>query len=222
MAARGKLTTVFACAADNEPVEDCVHYPAARLSHQQVVADQTLFYQALKQLHEVLGTQYRVPLVMEKDLDLYLLYKQVFASCACGCISRKSFESCHAQKTLTAMNACLVCFTDILCKASDDLPAYPMHGQHASFCTHAECTKFDTAELSAYCALRLQVTAEGGLAQVVSHKKWPRVSAPFQFPTSFTSRSFTLRENYAKLLFDFEQVYFHQYTGPRRKPPTGQ
>ena len=81
------VTDVLACAAEDESVEACVHYPAANLAHQQIIADKTLFYQALKQLHELLGTQYRVPLVMEKDLDLYLLYKQVAASAAscCGC-----------------------------------------------------------------------------------------------------------------------------------------
>ena len=64
-----------------------------------------------------------------------------------------------------------------------------------------------------------KVTVRGGYVHVVMSKDWCNVAAPFRFPASFTSRSFALREYYAKLLFDFEQVYFHQITGPRSTPP---
>lgn len=47
------------------------------VSHQQVRADRDLFYTALKQLHELLGGQLRVPNVALKQLDLHLLYKEV-------------------------------------------------------------------------------------------------------------------------------------------------
>jgi hypothetical protein len=49
---------------------------------------------------------------------------------------------------------------------------------------------------------------------VVTGKKWTEVSGPFKFPSSFTSKSFTLRKMYSRLLHDFEQVYFFNNTGP--------
>eukprot|EP00884_Botryococcus_braunii_P012580 jgi/Botrbrau1/21322/Bobra.0184s0032.1 len=62
--------------------------------------------------------------------------------------------------------------------------------------------------------LYIQVTNHGGLEAVVSGKKWTEVSQPFKFPPSFTSKSFTLRKMYSRLLHDFEQVYFFRNTGP--------
>ncbi|DBB16619.1 TPA: hypothetical protein ACH3X3_014876 [Trebouxia sp. C0006] len=115
------------------------HYPRAELSQQEVIADKMVFTQALKRLHEEMGTQYRVPQVSGRELDLFLLYKQV---------------------------------------------------------THL-----------------------GGLEAVITGKKWSDVSVPFQFPASFTSKSFTLRKMYSKLLFNFEQVYLHRNTGPMSAPP---
>ena len=53
------------------------HYPRAYLSQQEVIADKMRFTQALKRLHEEMGTQYRVPQVSGRELDLFLLYKQV-------------------------------------------------------------------------------------------------------------------------------------------------
>ena len=67
----------------------------------------------------------------------------------------------------------------------------------------------------------LQVTEEGGLECVVQKKLWRKVCAPFQFPASATSRSFTMKQYYVKLLYDFEQVYFHHYSGPLPVPPIG-
>lgn len=65
----------------------------------------------------------------------------------------------------------------------------------------------------------MQVTALGGLEAVITAKKWTEVSYPFQFPPSFTSKSFTLRKMYSRLLHDYEQVYFHRNTGPPTLPP---
>ena len=66
---------------------------------------------------------------------------------------------------------------------------------------------------------KLQVTCYGGLEAVISSKKWSDVSVPFHFPASFTSKSFTLRKMYSKLLFDYEQVYFHRNAGLIVMPP---
>jgi hypothetical protein len=52
-------------------------YPRATASHEVVVADRGLFMRTLRALHEALGTQFRIPTVSGKELDLHLLYKQV-------------------------------------------------------------------------------------------------------------------------------------------------
>ena len=53
----------------------------------------------------------------------------------------------------------------------------------------------------------------------MANKKWTEVSQPFQFPPSFTSKSFTLRKMYSRLLHDYEQVYFHRNGGLPIPPP---
>lgn len=67
--------------------------------------------------------------------------------------------------------------------------------------------------------LYTQVTRLGGLEVVINGKRWSEVAQPFHFPDSFTSKSFTLRRMYSKLLFGFEQVYFHRNTGPLVSQP---
>ena len=52
-------------------------YPPAQASHQAVVADRQLFMRTLRQLHDQLGTQFRIPMVSGRELDIHLLYKQV-------------------------------------------------------------------------------------------------------------------------------------------------
>lgn len=52
-------------------------YPPAQASHQAVVADRQLFMRTLRQLHDQLGTQFRIPMVSGRELDVHLLYKQV-------------------------------------------------------------------------------------------------------------------------------------------------
>ena len=52
-------------------------YPPAQASHQAVVADRQVFMRTLRQLHDQLGTQFRIPMVSGRELDIHLLYKQV-------------------------------------------------------------------------------------------------------------------------------------------------
>ncbi len=54
----------------------------------------------------------------------------------------------------------------------------------------------------------MQVTGLGGLEAVINAKKWSEVSLPFQFPSSFTSKSFTLRKMYSKLLLPLSRSTF--------------
>lgn len=46
-----------------------------------------------------------------------------------------------------------------------------------------------------------QVVAAGGLASVVHKKKWAEVCAIFNFPSTFTSRSYTMRKLYSQILW---------------------
>ncbi len=55
-------------------------YPSAQATHDEVVADRQLFMRTLRALHEALGTQFRIPMVSGRELDLHLLYKQVRSS----------------------------------------------------------------------------------------------------------------------------------------------
>lgn len=64
-----------------------------------------------------------------------------------------------------------------------------------------------------------RVTSLGGVQAVINEKKWNEVCSPFNFPTSFTSKSFTIRLMYTKLLHDYEQVYFFRNKGRVLAPP---
>jgi hypothetical protein len=70
-------THAESCAAGTSGVNTESRYPRADLSQQEVIADKMVFTQALKRLHEEMRTQYRVPQVSGRELDLFLLYKQV-------------------------------------------------------------------------------------------------------------------------------------------------
>lgn len=68
----------LARAANGHTGEGYMKIFKAELSHEEVIADRKVFDKALKQLHRLLGTQFRVPSVAGKDLDLLLLYKKVY------------------------------------------------------------------------------------------------------------------------------------------------
>ena len=57
-------------------------YPPAQAGHLAVVADRQLFMRTLRALHDQLGTQFRIPMVSGRELDIHLLYKQVQCSAA--------------------------------------------------------------------------------------------------------------------------------------------
>ena len=64
-----------------------------------------------------------------------------------------------------------------------------------------------------------EVTARGGLSQVMSERKWREVTVPFDFPPTTTSASFVLRKFYIALLHHFEQCHFFRRTGLLVPPP---
>ena len=66
-----------------------------------------------------------------------------------------------------------------------------------------------------------QVTALGGLEPVIQRKQWVVACEPFNFPSSFTNKSFVIRKLYVGLLHHYEQVYYHRRTGLIVPSPKG-
>ena len=60
--------------------------------------------------------------------------------------------------------------------------------------------------------LYCQVTGFGGLEAVINGKLWATVCEPFNFPVTFTSRSFVVKRLYIDALHHYEQVG-HQSIG---------
>ncbi|KAJ7570281.1 hypothetical protein O6H91_01G113100 [Diphasiastrum complanatum] len=64
-----------------------------------------------------------------------------------------------------------------------------------------------------------EVTARGGLQQVIKNRIWKEIKAVFEFPRTATNASFVLRKYYTSLLHHYEQVYFLGAQGPFVPPP---
>ncbi|BBM97656.1 protein MpARID-HMGBOX [Marchantia polymorpha subsp. ruderalis] len=64
-----------------------------------------------------------------------------------------------------------------------------------------------------------EVTARGGLQQVIRDRKWKEITGAFEFPRTTTSASYVLRKYYVNLLHHFEQVYKNGAKGPLIPPP---
>lgn len=64
-----------------------------------------------------------------------------------------------------------------------------------------------------------QVTAHGGMREVITKKLWKDVAAPFNFPKTITSVSTVLRRVYTQFLWHMEQVYFQGKRGCSAVPP---
>ena len=69
--------------------------------------------------------------------------------------------------------------------------------------------------------LYIEVTSLGGIEQVIARKQWVMVCEPFNFPSSFTNKSFVIKKLYTNALHHYEQVYFHRTQGPMVSAPTG-
>ena len=67
------------------------------------MADRQLFMRTLRQLHDQLGTQFRIPMVSGRELDIHLLYKQVLQLTTSG------------HPSITPVWKCLQ-FSKILCQ----------------------------------------------------------------------------------------------------------
>eukprot|EP00250_Pteridium_aquilinum_P011598 c20181_g1_i1 orf=316-3120(+) len=64
-----------------------------------------------------------------------------------------------------------------------------------------------------------QVTARGGLEQVIRAAQWKELSEVLDIPRHFPNVSFVLRKLYTSLLFHYEQVYYFRVEGQLQSPP---
>eukprot|EP01018_Ginkgo_biloba_P009820 Gb_39139 [translate_table: standard] len=64
-----------------------------------------------------------------------------------------------------------------------------------------------------------EVTACGGLEQVIKDRRWKEVATAVNFPGSVTNPSFVLRKHYINLLYHFEQIYYFKAHGQLPFPP---
>ncbi|KAJ7513368.1 hypothetical protein O6H91_24G003300 [Diphasiastrum complanatum] len=83
---------------------------------------------------------------------------------------------------------------------------------HAFFGTELVIPKIDGGELDLH-LLYCQVTASGGLEQVIKLKKWDHIIMKFGLPTQVSGQPFFLRKHYSSLLHHYEQVYFFRREG---------
>ena len=77
-----RSANLFACAVKGHAVGATVQSLNVDLTHEEIIADRKVFDKALKQLHKLLGTPLRAPIVAGKDVDLHLLYKEVYRAAA--------------------------------------------------------------------------------------------------------------------------------------------
>lgn len=63
-----------------------------------------------------------------------------------------------------------------------------------------------------------EVTKRGGVQKVIEEKLWKEIAKFFQFPSTCTNASFTLRVNYITYLYYYEQVKFWGVKDPPPPP----
>jgi hypothetical protein len=64
-----------------------------------------------------------------------------------------------------------------------------------------------------------QVTACGGLEQVIKERRWKEIATALKIPSSIINYSFVLRKHYVDLLYHFEQVHYFGARGQLAPPP---
>ncbi|EFJ38629.1 hypothetical protein SELMODRAFT_35436, partial [Selaginella moellendorffii] len=99
-----------------------------------------------------------------------------------------------------------VLFMDTLCKF------------HEAMGSRMSSPRMGGNQLDLY-RLYQEVTARGGLEQVIKDRLWKDIKAVFNFPRTTTSASFVLRKYYTSLLHHYEQVYFFRAEGSLVSPP---
>eukprot|EP01018_Ginkgo_biloba_P000997 Gb_02778 [translate_table: standard] len=89
---------------------------------------------------------------------------------------------------------------------------------HAALGTRLTVPNIGGQELDLHLLYR-EVTACGGLEQVIKDRRWKEVATTLKIPSSITNPSFVLRKHYIDLLYHFEQVHYFGAQGQLAPPP---
>ncbi|KAH9309408.1 hypothetical protein KI387_037319, partial [Taxus chinensis] len=89
---------------------------------------------------------------------------------------------------------------------------------HASLGTRLTVPNIGGTELDLHVLYR-QVTACGGLEQVIKERRWKEIATALKLPKSIINPSFVLRKHYIDLLYHFEQVHYFGAQGQLSPPP---
>ncbi|KAL2653755.1 hypothetical protein R1flu_021883 [Riccia fluitans] len=89
---------------------------------------------------------------------------------------------------------------------------------HEALRTRVNIPKMGGKDLNVH-LLYKEVTARGGLQQVIRDRKWKEITGAFEFPRTTTSASYVFRKYYINLLHHYEQVYKCGAKGPLIPPP---
>lgn len=68
--------------------------------------------------------------------------------------------------------------------------------------------------------LYTEVTKRGGLQEVIDKRYWKEISNVFEFPATCTNAGFTLRVQYLRFLYPYEQKYFFGREDPINEDTT--
>ncbi|KAJ7558078.1 hypothetical protein O6H91_04G024300 [Diphasiastrum complanatum] len=89
---------------------------------------------------------------------------------------------------------------------------------HEALGTHLRLPQIGGKDLDLQLLYR-EVTAHGGVRQVIKERKWKDIVATFGLPTRIPYPAYVLRKLYTSLLHHFEQVYFFGAQGQLVPPP---
>lgn len=89
---------------------------------------------------------------------------------------------------------------------------------HAALGTRLTVPYIGGEELDLHLLYR-QVTARGGLEQVIKDRRWKEIATALKIPSSIINYSFVLRKHYIDLLYHFEQVHYFGARGQLAPPP---
>lgn len=102
--------------------------------------------------------------------------------------------------------------------ASRDLFEEALGTFHGSLGRRLTVPHIEGQELDLYAFYR-EVTACGGLEQVIRDRRWREVARALNFPGSIINPSFVLRKHYIDLLYHFEKIYYFKAHGQLPYPP---
>ncbi len=170
------------------------HYPKATATHEQLCADSKLFFPTLMNLLNYLGLPLKVGA----------------RALASGLLSPFALQSWrqqhHAASSLQGTLPDLSPDASLCLKAIGNVRAVVhVHTVVRRTAACAQVPKIGGQEVDLH-RLYKEVTKMHGLERVMVNKLFVQVCEPFNFPASFTNKSFVMRKLYCNVLHHFEQV----------------